>query len=90
MTKFEKQYCWCKTCNSWNLTHVSDAHRQGGTDAAPTPAPTSATAPEVAGMVAPMANDFSLVQLGGFMCSPTNDAWHDAAEDDETSIPLKD
>jgi hypothetical protein len=92
MQKFGVPYMWCATCGNWNISHVTSAHVAGiGRSARPPvgppvpaqEAPAPAT-PDAAGMVAPMVSDFSLVQFGGFMCSPNTDSvWHDANEDDE-------
>lgn len=107
MTKFDKPYFWCSTCQRWNLTHVSAAHTPnlsrhngrgnqapaaGPAPVAPASGPAPAPAPpEAAAMVAPMVSDFSLVQFGGYVCTPVrDDAWYAASEDDENSIPLKD
>jgi hypothetical protein len=93
MTKFDTPYFWCSTCERWNLTHVTVAHRRDKSrhSAAPGPAPApgpAATPPEAAAMVAPMVSDFSLIQFGGFVCTPATDhAWYDA---DDDSIPLND
>jgi hypothetical protein len=91
MRKFEKDYYWCDQCKSWNLSHKTGAHQAGigrrgpaagtGTSAG-AGAPAPAVPSEAAGMVAPMTSDFSLIQFGGFACTPAGD-WYSADVDDK-------
>jgi hypothetical protein len=55
MTKFDRPYMWCKTCTSWNLSHVTAGHEVGRGRHGPAPAATApaATAPAPAPAPAP-------------------------------------